>query len=591
MKLSGLYAMRSTMLPDRIGAPIEGASESGKKRDPSQGSPGWLLLGLGIAVVLGFIVRAYHVLSHDFPLNDGGLFYLMVQELQRSNYHLPNFTAYNSARIPFAYPPLGLYVTGTMADLTRISLIDLFRFIPLAISTLTIVAFFFLARSLLMSEAAVISAVFAFALIPRSFIWLLMGGGVTRSFGFLFAILALHQVHLMYTRRRWKFVLQATMFAALTVVSHIGTVPFLAFSIGLFFLAYGRHRHGVIASIALGIGTLVLSAPWWVSIVGAHGIEPLLAANASGSSIFSDSEARRATLGWLAHLGVGSSSGGSTAEPLFPLLGTLALLGALYCVSRKMFFLPVWWLTIIVLDTRAGATYAIVPVAMLTGIGLTHVLLPAFAPGWIDHGLLAKIKSSVDGCHSLGASLLLVLRRQSFPVMLFGFFLCYAMLGALSTKLTPAAETRNLASLSKEERVAMYWIAESTAPSSRFLVLPENEWNGWWVNKTSEWFPVLAERTSVATVQGYEWLPDNAFAKQRNNFKLLRKCAGGTAQCLDDWSRQTGIAYTHIYIPQPTLPAEDSYLLCCQVLITTLRDDPRYDLLYSGPGAFVFARR
>jgi hypothetical protein len=583
--------MRSTMLLDRVRSPIEGALDPRKTRDPNQCSSGWLFFGLGIAVTLGFIVRAYHVLSHDFPLNDGGLFYVMVQELQRSNYQLPNFTAYNFARIPFAYPPLGLYVAGAMADLTRISLIDLFRFIPLAISTLTIAAFFLLARSLLISKAAVIAAVFAFALIPRSFIWLLMGGGVTRSFGLLFTILTLHQVHKLYTRQQWKFVLPATIYAALTVVSHIGTAPFLAFSIGLFFVAHGRHKHGVMTSIAVGIGTLVLSAPWWASIVGSHGIEPFLAAHASGSSIFSDSEARRATLGWLAHLGVGSSSGGTTAEPLFPLLGTLAFLGGLYAVSRNMFFLPVWWLTIIVLDTRAGATYAIIPVAMLTGIGLTHVLLPALVGGWTDGAPLVKMKSLVDDGRSLGASLHLVLRRQWFPVLLFGFILCYAMLGALSTRLTPAAETRNLASLSKEERAAMYWVAESTTPSSRFLVLPENEWNGWWVNKTSEWFPVLAERPSVATVQGYEWLPDKAFAKQRNNFKLLKKCAGGTVQCLDDWSRQTGIPFTHVYIPQPTLPAEESYFLCCQVLITTLRDDPRYDLLYSGPGAVVFARR
>ena len=60
-----------------------------------------------LAVALGIGVRAYHVMSHDFPLNDGGLFFSMVRDLQAAHYHLPAFTSYNQAGIPLGTPRWG----------------------------------------------------------------------------------------------------------------------------------------------------------------------------------------------------------------------------------------------------------------------------------------------------------------------------------------------------------------------------------------------------------------------------------------------------------------------------------------------------
>ncbi|MES4787073.1 MAG: hypothetical protein C4294_16035, partial [Nitrospiraceae bacterium] len=193
-------------------------------------------LAIAFAVGVGLFVRAFYVLSQDFPLNDGGLFYVMVQELKQAQYRLPVFSSYNFSEIPFGYSPLGFYLAALLTDLTPLSLLDIFRWLPLALTSATIVAFMFLARAILPSTMTVVAAVVAFALIPRSFLWLLMGGGITRSLGFLFAILSLHQMYLLYTQRQWRFALWATLFSGLTVLSHLGTAPFLAFSIALFFL-------------------------------------------------------------------------------------------------------------------------------------------------------------------------------------------------------------------------------------------------------------------------------------------------------------------------------------------------------------------
>lgn len=542
-----------------------------------------ILLAAASAVGLGFLVRASYVLPRDFPLNDGGLFYMMVQELKQAHYRLPATSSYNFSDIPYGYSPLGFYLAALLTDLTPLDLLDAFRWLPLTVTTATMIAFLFLARAMLPSATAAVAAVFAFALIPRSFLWLLMGGGITRSLGFLFAILSLHQMYLLYTKRQWRFALRASLFSGLTVLSHLGTAPFLAFSSALFFLFYGRHARGVTGSLVVALGTIMVSAPWWGTVIARHGLEPFLAASATGGSIFTDSDIRYAVLGLLARLGIGSATGGSTAEALFPLLGTLALFGALASLRSRSFLLPAWWLTILLLEPRAGLTYATVPVSMLAGLGITEVLLPL-----LD---VRPAKKPAPATTVEVVSLSSPLRFHRWSLGILGALLGYLALSAVFTHPALHAETRFLVSLSPEERRAMEWVATFTPTASRFLVLPESEWNSWETDKTSEWFPVLARRASVATVQGSEWIPHKTFEKRRQHFKLLRECTHSVAACLDDWSQKTGATFTHVYISYPTLPESKSHLLCCRLLIQTLLNDPRYELIYSGPGARIFARR
>ena len=99
-----------------------------------------------------------------------------------------------------------------------------------------------------------------------------------------------------------------------------------------------------------------------------HGFAPFIAAGATGGTVFGTHRGEALTK--LAFFGLG------TAEPLFPLIGALAILGAFATLTRRGAFLPLWWLTIILLDTRAGATYASIPVALLAGLAITEVIVP-----------------------------------------------------------------------------------------------------------------------------------------------------------------------------------------------------------------------
>ena len=534
----------------------------------------WPAVATGVAAVLAISVRAFLVLSRGFPLNDGALFFLMSQELGDQRFHLPVTTAYNAANIPFAYSPLGFYLTAFLHTVGGIDLFDLFRVLPLAFSCLCVLAFYLLARDLIPTRATVIAALATFAVLPRSFLWLIMGGGLTRSLGFFFAILTLWQLHRAFTRRQsWRHVGLATLFASLTVLSHLGTSPFVAFSAVLMLLCLGRSWPNVRASLIVAVGTVALTSPWWVTVAATHGFAPFIAAGATGGTVFGTHRDEAFTK--LAFFGLG------TAEPLFPLIGALAILGAFATLTRRGAFLPLWWLTIILLDTRAGATYASIPVALLAGLAITEVIVPIVArpPLW---GSPVAGVTRTSGWETL----LSAPRRRQWAVAIVLFVLVgYGVASSVVRRPSLGAEGRYLTSLTNADRGAMAWVARQTPPGSRFLIVVGGAAGGWWSDRVGEWFPVLTRRVSVATVQGTEWLPSGTFETRERQYDRLQGCAVWGATCLENWARETALPYSHVYIPK-TLAFP-----CCDPLESALRHDPAYRLVFDGPGASIYQIR
>jgi hypothetical protein len=514
-------------------------------------------VALLLAIMLGIGVRAYHVLSADFPLNDGGLFFAMVRDLQAAHYHLPAFTSYNNAGIPYGYSPLGFYLAGLLDDFTPLTLMDVFRWLPLAVSALTVVAFASLSQALLASPAAVIASVAAFGLVPRSFIWMIMGGGLTRSLGFLFALVTLRLLYAFYTERRWSYVPLVALTAALTVVSHLGTAPLIAFTGALFFLAYGRHRQAVLGSVVAAVGATLLSAPWWGTVVQMHGFGPFIAAAATGGSVF-----RRLGLhdmvGTLSHFGLG------TGESVLALIGMMGSLGFFFALSMGDWLLPAWWIAIVLLDARQGSTFSTVPISLLAGVAIAQLLLPA-----MRRLRIPTLRRSPG-------------RASWSPAFVLALFLIFSTATALIRSADIAGGMSDMQSLSSDERTAITWVGRETPPNAKILVVAGSPWE---VDRHSEWLPVLANRKSVATVQGFEYRPLGEFAQKKREYIDLQGCAGWVSQCLQDWSKTTGETFTHVYIPKA--PGRE----CCRLLRTSLERDPAYRMIYDGPGAVMFTRR
>lgn len=139
-----------------------------------------------LALLFGAYARLILVMQNDFPILDGGLFYAMTNDLLANHWHLPLTTSYNRLDIPFAYPPLPFYLLAGIHSLTGFDLLTLLRWLPALLSLLTIPVFYLMARAMLESESLGALATLIFAMLPRSWEWLIMGGGITRATGTLF---------------------------------------------------------------------------------------------------------------------------------------------------------------------------------------------------------------------------------------------------------------------------------------------------------------------------------------------------------------------------------------------------------------------
>lgn len=504
------------------------------------------------ALFVGAFIRIGFVLASDFPLNDGGMFYAMASDLQRNDYRLPDLTTYNFDGIPFAYPPFGFYAAALLERATPLSMAGVLRVLPAGTSVLTMLAFAALARRFLRDRLAFAVAVFSFVLIPRSFEWMIMGGGLTRSFGLLFSLIALHEMQRLYETRRPYYAVTGGLMAALTALSHLEMAWFLAFSSLLLFIAQGRHRAGVLGSLGAagiaGAGTAV----WWLHVVSTHGLATFVAATTTSSP----SQANPVVAFLIFN---------PTDEPMFSLIAALALIGVVTCVAKRQWFLPVWLLACGLLDPRAFGNVASVPVALLAGIGVADVLVP----------MLLRADDAQPVTER---------RRWILPGAVLGFLFSYAVLNAI------IATPRLLTSLQPDEREAMSWVSTNTPPDSRFLVVTNDTWA---VDRTSEWFPVLAARRSVATVQGYEWVR-GSFREQLDSYRGVQLCADSDSTCIDAWSTRTGIGFDYIYVPKVAAfrrRAAEHPDECCAALRASLRIDARYRVVFDGPGATVFERR
>jgi hypothetical protein len=87
----------------------------------------------------------------------------------------------------------------------------------------------------------------------------------------------------------------------------------------------------------------------------------------------------------------------------------------------------------------------------------------------------------------------------------------------------------------------------------------------------------------VTTPQGSEWLPDREFSRRLETHATAQACATRDAACLDAWSRESGVAFSHVYVARRAT--------CCADIGTVLTGDHDFALVYEGPSAWIFVRR
>lgn len=465
----------------------------------------------------------------------------MIRNLQANHYSLPWFTSYNGSNLPFVYPPFGLYFAGLLEEATSIPLLTILGVIPAIINSFSILAFYWLSKTLLPSKKIVLVSVFVYTFLPLANYWLIMGGGITRGFGVLFSTLALWQAHQMYTNGQKYYILTTSALCALTVLSHPETSWYLFYSIAIFWWFFGRNWRGVRSSALVLFGVSLIILPWFLTIISRHHLAILQPFRDSGFTLINSL--------------VGLIFFAYTGEKLVPLLHFLTFLGILACVLKKKYFLPVWFIAPFLLQTRAADQRAVVTAALLISVGIFEIILP-----WIK-----KIK------HPGG--------NRTITIILTCLFLFLTLVNYnLSTPIF-------LKPLSTGERQAMQWINYNTPIDSNFIVITPEIWSA---DNSSEWLAVLGERHSLAVVQGYEWIP--GFSERISRYNQLKACGGKDTQCLDRWLTQTGLDANYIYIVKPCLKETDQAPFDCSALLGALQTQPGYTKVFENSDVSIFEK-
>jgi len=467
------------------------------------------------ATLLGLVVRIAAPLQADFPLNDGGLFYVMIQDIQQNSYVLPAFTTYNYSGLPLAYPPLAFYFTGLLADITHINLLNLLRTLPAIASTLAIPSFYLLAKHVLPNRLVAAIATVCFAFIPRGFEWHIMGGGITRSFGLLLALLTMSTASQLFKTRQRRFIIWTIFWGALLVTTHPEAALQTALAVLIFYLFLNHSLKGLLHSAIAAIGILALTSTWWATVIINHGVGPLLAAPGAAKVDALNLFVRLFLIFRFEF----------TGEQFVQVLAVMGLIGLTISLAKKEFFLPAWLVMPLLLEPRSAPAYIVVPLAMLAGSALTDTILP----------LLQKIKAN-----SINREETHMLNNKTVRLFL-GFLIVYSIMSSYAI----ASTIQHNLTLTGTDLEAFSWVEANTPPDSQFLLLTGQHHLR---DAVSEWFPVMAERRSQATVFGYEWVPDGRFRQRIEAYQSLQTCLHENISCLDDWNQDTSAPFSYIYL-------------------------------------------
>ncbi len=482
-----------------------------------------------LTMTLGIVVRLVPVMGASFPLGDGGMFLGVVEQLQTNAYRLPEFLSYNGLDIPFSYPPLGFYSAAAFTDLLGVPAIVSLRWLPFLFSVLTVIAFWALARTTLPERTSTLGALFAFGTLPLAYRYFVMGAGITRAPGFLFAILTVWLTYQLCVTDRPRFAILAGVAAAATLMSHPNGAWFATYSAALVVAFHARSRTALLGAATVVVIAGALTAPWFVTVALRHGIAPfLLAANSSNPDVPA----------WALLLVLRV-----TEEPIAPILLLLAIAGAAASILERKWWLPTWAVAACILDTRYTGTFAMVPIALLVGVAIGRLVRAAESP-------------RLD-----------LVRRGA----LLGIVCWIALLTVAGTTLLPGP---TLQPLPAGQREAMAWVADHIVEDVVFLVVAPS---GSSAGNESEWFPVLARRVSAGTYQGREWMPRQNGPSSWERYLELQRCGrDGSVTCMEEWGN--GTPFDYVYVRHEGT----------EQLRRSLSTIPRYSMVYSSADVSIF---
>jgi hypothetical protein len=392
-----------------------------------------------------------------------------------------------------------------------------------------------------------------YAMIPRSFSWYVMGGGLSRAFGMFFLILSCASTWALLTRKDTKFIILTILFGSGAILSHPETGLHAAAGCALILFFKGRNVRGFRDSLLVVLGITALTSLWWGSVLFLHGFTPFQSALRTGGS-----GSITALLGIASNL---------TEEPLFSVSILFGIIGIVLQAASGNWFFLIWLVLPFFVEWRSATAIAILPLAILAGLGFTEGLIP----------LLLRLKPNSKGYIEDWTRFMPQNRVLQFTL---GFYLFYTFVGAFIYDFSLAHYSIPLRGLD-----AMHWVKTSTPSNSRFIVLTNR--TDPFSDPTVEWFPAITTRICQNTIQGKEWLLGKGFLPFLGSLGALRSCLNENISCITQWADSEQLSINYIYIEKykdDSLPSPNS-------LLYLLHRDDNFSLVYENESAVIFERK
>jgi hypothetical protein len=516
-------------------------------------------LAVALALVIGVITRWPLMGDAEFPRNDGGMFAVMIQEVVDAGFALPTATSYNGANIPFAYPPLGFYLGAVLVRALGVSPVAVLIWLPLLANLASLVAFCFVARAFTRPAASMVMASALFPLLPFTWHWQVMGGGLTRSLGFCLSLWALVPIWTFLGGRGRAAGWSAIVLSSITVLSHPESAVFLGAATLVFILLRGLRAATLAAGLLLAAGVGALTCPWWLTVMVRHG--PSVFLRAGGK------------VEW--------SLGSVTSMMWFPItvegnitsILILAVIGLFVELAARRLLLPCLLLATLLVP-RLAPRQATIPLALLAGVALGELILPG-----LRSIALRRRPDEPEGEEGEGRAAALW-RRWSRAAGAAGCALLVVHTVALRLAVI-LAEEATTPFVTREERQALGWVSESTPASASFVVVTSAD--SWAEDPISEWFPALARRVSLATPQGSEWLARSEYVRRYSLYDNLKRCRAADAACLLGCLGGVPAAPTYVLISKVPRGSNGPVQLARSIAASR-----SFSRVFENPGAVVF---
>jgi hypothetical protein len=489
----------------------------------------------------------YNSWRFNYPAGYAGLYALMAEILARKPFPLPNeIPFYGPGGIPFAYPPVALYIAAFFIGPLHIPMLTYMKWAPAFFCILVMVAVYLIGQKLMRDRIkALVAVVIIFSAEPI-YAFHATASGSVRSIALLWTILCAYFSLRIYETDRRELVHAsiAGTFLALTAMTHLSYVAFLVPGIVLMAFLLPTRKSLLLrlrTMVEIGVIGLVLAAPWWGTVIARYG--PVIFLNAGSTHGTGGLVAAvgasplalvRGMLRWYINLG-------RTWWP--PILSGVFIVSVAYGLMQRRWLLPAW-IMVTLLSLGQTERFEILLCGLLAGELLVD---------------LSRFASQITqwpkflGRENVGGLVFLALSVG--PI---------GMLGFRGIQWTEVELSNDLVEVGR-------WIDKHTQAEARYLFLGMKQ-------DAEEWFPYLSHRTPGISPWGAEWT--GHYNEQMARMGELRTCISAQeASCVNQFIESLGEDIAMLIVPVDSIQLRDD-----------LVDSTDLFLLYENSGFIVYQR-